>query len=249
MEYKVSIEAFEGPLDLLLNLIDKNEIDIYDIPIHEVTDQFIDYIQRMHEIDIELASEFIIMASILLEIKSKMLLPTEKIVQDGMDVDIDPRTELVRKLEEYKLFKELSETLSKMQESHLKSFYKMQEDISIYRDPIDELKDIDLDKLSMTFEHIIKRIETQKVAEESVKLIRHPEIKQEICENNIIQVLSNKKKTTFSELLVVPTKSYAIAYFLAILELLKKKFIVAYQSSDCEDIIIERVDWSGWKGF
>ena len=245
MEYKVRIEAFEGPLDLLLNLIDKNEIDIYDIPIHEVTDQFIDYLQKMNEIDIEIASEFIVMASILLEIKSKLLLPTEKVFQDGVEVEIDPRIDLVRKLEEYKLFKELSIILKTMQENHLKSFYKMQEDFSEYTDPIDELKEIDLEKLSIAFNHIIKRIEDQKSAEESVKLIRYPEIKQEICEDDIIRVLSNKSTITFSELITIQTKSYAIAYFLAILELLKKKFIVAYQSNDCEDIVIERVDRSG----
>ncbi|TFZ39765.1 hypothetical protein E4100_06955 [Soehngenia longivitae] len=245
MEYKVRIEAFEGPLDLLLNLIDKNEIDIYDIPIHEVTDQFIDYLQKMNEIDIEIASEFIVMASILLEIKSKLLLPTEKVFQDGVEMEIDPRIDLVRKLEEYKLFKELSIILKTMQENHLKSFYKMQEDFSEYTDPIDELKEIDLEKLSIAFNHIIKRIEDQKCAEESVKLIRYPEIKQEICEDNIIRVLSNKSTVTFSELITIQTKSYAIAYFLAILELLKKKFIVAYQSNDCEDIVIERVDRSG----
>lgn len=245
MEYKVRIEAFEGPLDLLLNLIDKNEIDIYDIPIHEVTDQFIDYLQKMNEIDIEIASEFIVMASILLEIKSKLLLPTEKVFQDGVEVEIDPRIDLVRKLEEYKLFKELSIILKTMQENHLKSYYKMQEDFSEYTDPIDELKEIDLEKLSIAFNHIMKRIEDQKFAEESVKLIRYPEIKQEICEDNIIRVLSNKSTVTFSELITIQTKSYAIAYFLAILELLKKKFIVAYQSNDCEDIVIERVDRSG----
>lgn len=245
MEYKVRIEAFEGPLDLLLNLIDKNEIDIYDIPIHEVTDQFIDYLQKMNEIDIEIASEFIVMASILLEIKSKLLLPTEKVFQDGVEVEIDPRIDLVRKLEEYKLFKELSIILKTMQENHLKSYYKMQEDFSEYTDPIDELKEFDLEKLSITFNHIIKRIEDKKCAEESVKLIRYPEIKQEICEDNIIRVLSNKSTITFSELITIQTKSYAIAYFLAILELLKKKFIVAYQSNDCEDIVIERVDRSG----
>jgi Uncharacterized conserved protein len=193
MDYKVRIEAFEGPLDLLLNLIDKNEIDIYDIPIHAVTDQFINYIQMMNEVDIEMASEFIVMASILLEIKSKLLLPKEKIIQDGLEVEIDPRIDLVKKLEEYKLYKELSLTLKSMQEDHLKSFYKMQEDFSEYTNPIDELKEIDLDKLSITFKNIIKRIEDQKTAEDSVKLIRHPEIKQEICENNIIRVLSNKK--------------------------------------------------------
>jgi segregation and condensation protein A len=245
MDYKVKIEVFEGPLDLLLNLIDKNEIDIYDIPIHEVTDQFINYIQKMHEIDIEIASDFIIMASILLEIKSKLLLPTEKVLQDGVEVEIDPRIDLVRKLEEYKLFKELSMTLKTMQDNHLKSFYKIQEDLNTYTDPIDELKEIDLDKLSTTFMNIVKRIESQKTAEESVKLIRRPEIKQEICEKKIMSALSNKKEVRFSELIMVQTKSHAIAYFLAVLELLKKKLIVAYQSKNCEDIVIERVDISG----
>ncbi|MBC7087267.1 MAG: segregation/condensation protein A [Tissierellales bacterium] len=242
MEYNISIEVFEGPLDLLLKLIESNELDIYNIPIHEVTDQFISYIKKMKELDIELASEFIIMASILIEIKSKLLLPAEKIVQDDKEIEVDPRIDLVKKLEEYKIYKDISNKLKQMQEDHLRTFYKIQEDFNIYIEPLEELKDIDLEKLTFAFKKILNRIDNQKSAEESVKLIRYPEIKQEICENNIISALNVKRKVTFNELLQTPTKNYAIAYFLAILELLKLRIIIAYQSDDCEDIIIERVE-------
>ena len=108
MSIRVKLEAFEGPLDLLLHLIDKNKINIYDIPIVEITDQYLDYIKQMEEKNLEIMSEFLVMAATLINIKSRMLLPA---VETEDEQDADPRQELVDKLLEYKMFKYVSEKL------------------------------------------------------------------------------------------------------------------------------------------
>lgn len=105
MVYKIEVAVYEGPFDLLLSLIQKSEIDIYDIPIDQVTHQFLDYISKMDELNLEVTSEFLVMAATLLEIKSKMLLPQEKIEEDGILIEVDPRRALVQRLIEYKLYK------------------------------------------------------------------------------------------------------------------------------------------------
>ncbi len=124
MEYKIVLESFEGPMDLLLHLIDEAEIDIYDIPINEITEQYIDYITKMEEMDLEVTSEFLVMASTLLEIKSKMLLPqVDK--NDGEQLEMeeaDPRLELVKRLVEYKKFKYASRELRNYEEIQKKVF-------------------------------------------------------------------------------------------------------------------------------
>ena len=123
MEYKIILESFEGPMDLLIHLIDKAEIDIYDIPINEITEQYIKYITKMEELDLEVTSEFLVMAATLLEIKSRMLLPPIKKETDGDQLEmeeIDPRLELVRRLVEYKKYKHVSKELQSLEETQKK---------------------------------------------------------------------------------------------------------------------------------
>ena len=116
MELEVKLQVFEGPLDLLLHLIEKNKVDIYDIPIVEITEQYLDYVSKMPKDDLDLASEFLVMAATLIDIKSKMLLPKEV---DENGEEIDPRAELVEKLIEYKVYKLWNcATCRFMQESH-----------------------------------------------------------------------------------------------------------------------------------
>ena len=112
-EYKIKLEAFEGPLALLMHLIDKNQIDIYDIPIAVVTEQYIAYIRTMEEFNIEVASEFLVMAATLLQIKSRMLLPKPPAAEQAED-EVDPRQELVERLLEYRRFKQMAGTLEEM---------------------------------------------------------------------------------------------------------------------------------------
>ena len=123
MGIKIKLDMFEGPLDLLLHLIKKAEVDIYDIPIAEIAEQYIAYLKAMEELDLEVASEFLVMAATLLEIKSKMLLPKVRNVEDETSADEDPREELIRKLVEYKKYKEFAEQLKSI-EVHNTIFFK-----------------------------------------------------------------------------------------------------------------------------
>lgn len=117
MEYKIVLESFEGPMDLLLHLIEKAKIDIYDIPINEITEQYLAYLSKMEELDLEVTSDFLIMASTLLEIKSKLLLPQPKKEksEDDTEDEGDPRLELVKKLVEYKKYKEVTVTFRQLE--------------------------------------------------------------------------------------------------------------------------------------
>src|SRR5665648_1145629 len=139
MSYNVNIEAYEGPLDLLLGLITKNKIDIHDIPIHLVTEQFIAQIKKWEEMNLEVASDFIVMAATLIEIKSKLLLPNELEYIEGEEDESDPREELVRKLIEYKLYKDIAENFKASEDLYTKVYYKPQEDVTEFRDPFEEL--------------------------------------------------------------------------------------------------------------
>ena len=125
-QYKVHLESFEGPLDLLLHLIEKNRIDIYDIPIALLTEQYMDYLAKFKEFNIEVASEFLVMAATLLQIKSKILLPdtkVEEVNEDDTD-EVDPRKELVERLLEYRRYKEVSSILGEMADEAGKRFFR-----------------------------------------------------------------------------------------------------------------------------
>lgn len=160
MELEVKLQAFEGPLDLLLHLIEKNKVDIYDIPIVEITEQYLDYVSKMPKDDLDLASEFLVMAATLIDIKSRMLLPKE-IDENGEE--IDPRAELVEKLIEYKMYKYAATELRDMQVYAGKSMYKdptVPEEVRKYEQPVDLdqlLSGVDLSKLNEIFQMVLKR--------------------------------------------------------------------------------------------
>ncbi len=161
MEYRVVLESFEGgPMDLLLHLIDKAEIDIYDIPINEITEQYLDHIKQMEELDLDVTSEFLLMAATLLEIKSKMLLPKEKKTEgEQLELaEIDPRMELVERLLEYKKYKHISEELQDYEKVQRKVYYKPKEDIGfIEQEEDEEIEEMDLEKLVQALNQLIKK--------------------------------------------------------------------------------------------
>ena len=137
MALEVKLEVFEGPLDLLLHLIEKNKVDIYDIPIVEITEQYLDYIRQMQTEDMNVMSEFLLMAATLLDIKCRMLLPRE-VNEEGEEED--PRAELVEKLLEYKMYKYMSFELRDMELDAAKSFYREKDvprEVEAYRPPLD----------------------------------------------------------------------------------------------------------------
>lgn len=160
MELEVKLEVFEGPLDLLLHLLDKNKVSIYDIPIVEITNQYLDYIREMQRQDLNIMSEFLVMAATLLEIKSKWLLPKEESEEEE---EIDPRAELMEQLLQYKLFKYMSQELKDRQIDAGRRLFKnpsIPEEVRSYEEPLDldELtKGYDLKKLHAIFESVMKK--------------------------------------------------------------------------------------------
>jgi len=162
MSIPVKLEAFEGPLDLLLHLIDKNKINIYDIPIVEITDQYLDYIKHMENKDLEVMSEFLVMAATLINIKSRMLLPIQK-KNDEEDEVVDPRQELVDRLLEYKMFKYVAEILKEKQEDASRILFKpptIPKEIENYKEEINPgeiIGDLTLKKLHDIYKTVMKR--------------------------------------------------------------------------------------------
>ena len=243
MGIPVKLEAFEGPLDLLLHLIDKNKVNIYDIPIVTITEQYLEYIRAMEEKDLELMSEFLVMAATLLKIKSQMLLPVQKKEEEEV---VDPRQELVERLLEYKMFKFISGELKDKQLDAERLMFKettIPEEIADYKEVVDVpslLSDLTLAKLHAIFKSVMKK------QEDKVDPIRSKFGRIERDEIN----LSNKileiqeygllhKKFSFRSLLERQSdKMEIVVTFLGILELMKMQRIEIMQKQLFDDIYI-----------
>lgn len=244
MNLEVKLQVYEGPLDLLLHLIDKNKINIYDINIVEITAQYMDYVSKMETHDLEIVSEFMVMAATLLDIKSRMLLPKE-INEDGEEED--PRRELVEQLLEYKMYKYASYELKDRYSYAEKSFYRKESlppEIKQYEPPLDmsELLDgLTLSRLNRVFKDVMKRRNDKidpirskfgKIEREEVSLTD----KMEYIEDMIKQ----RGTVSFLELLdSQKSKMHIIVSFLAVLELMKIGKVVIKQEKIFDDIIID----------
>jgi segregation and condensation protein A len=248
MTLNIKIENFEGPFDLLLHLIKKNQMDIYDIKIYEITNQYLQYLDKMKEMDLEITSEFIVIAATLLEIKSRMLLP--KSIEDEISADLenDPTKELITKLIEYKKFKRISELYRKMEENTGMVFTKKAEIIEDNRDKedIDFLKDITMLKLYNLYNELINRynskINRENIIEREipVDLFKIEDkmvyLREKVTKNNHLY-FSNLIKECSSKMEVVVT-------FLALLELIRIKNIKVIQENNFTEIYLERIDSS-----
>ena len=238
MPMNVKLEVFEGPLDLLLHLIEKNELDIYDIPIAIVTVQYIEYLNKMKELDLEIASEFLLMAATLLEIKSKMLLPKPKKQVDGAP-EIDPREELIQKLIEYKKYKEITGLLKDKLTIHEKVFYKHPEPIEDYIKDFDSLTGIDIDFLVKSYNSLILKAKSSKKS--SFREIYREVVTVDDKMLEITTLISSKKLFSFEDLFDEDTTRYEIIVtFLAILELIKRKTISIMQECNFGRIVVKR---------
>lgn len=245
MSIPVKLEHFEGPLDLLLHLIDKHKVDIYDIPIAEITTQYLEYIRLMEENKMDVMSEFIEMAATLINIKSKMLLPIEVVEE----VEIDPRRELVEKLIEYKKFKLIAESLKESKELAGKMVYKeprIPQEILDEKPLIDTdalLAGLDFTKLYKVFSDVIKK------KEDKIDPIRSTfgEIKKEsFTVDDKIQVIfemCNEYETfSFYDLLDLGhSKDEVICTFLAVLEMMKMGVIKILQDNLFSEIMVKFV--------
>lgn len=235
MGYNISIKSYEGPMDLLLDLIKKNEVDIYDIPIHLITEQFLDYLNLSKTLNMEITSDFILMAATLIEIKSKMLLPKNLLEDDEEDETEDPRKELVQKILEYEKFREVSNILKNSHEFENKSIYKLQEDFSTI-DDVDFIKNLTIDKLAIAFSNIIKKMDI----EDKSYTIRSELFTNKMAISIIREKLKSNKSLSFSEIIKNQGLENIITYFLAILEMAKNGQVTLTQNVDLSDILILR---------
>lgn len=244
MAIPVKLNVFEGPLDLLLHLIDKNKIDIYDIPIVEITDQYMEYIHSMEKEDLGIMSEFMVMAATLLDIKCKMLLPKE-VNEEGEEED--PRAELVQKLLEYKMYKYMSYELKDKMDAAANVYYReadIPKEVLKYKEPVDPaelLRGMTLEKLNAIFKSVIRRQEDKidpirsrfgTIEKEEVSLSEKMLELKEFAEKH--------KKFSFRALLEKQhSRIQVIVTFLSILELMKMGHIHVDQKTLFGEIEIE----------
>lgn len=243
MAISIKLEVFEGPLDLLLHLIDKNKIDIYDIPIVEITKQYLDYICHMETDDMNIKSEFLVMAATLLDIKCKMLLPKE-VDEEGEEED--PRAELVQKLLEYKMYKYMSFELKDRQIDAQKNFYREQilpKEVQSYKQPIDYeqlIGDMTLNKLHEIFKVIIKKQEDKiDPIRSQYGQIEKDEVDMDLKTVYIEDYIKKHETFSFRKLLEKQnSKMEVIVTFLILLEQMKIGHINIVQEELFDDILI-----------
>lgn len=238
MRYKVKLDQFEGPFDLLVYLIEHAKMNIYDIRVSEITTQYLAYIEEMKQQDIAVGSEFMVLAAMLIELKSRMLLPRPK-AADGTEEMVDPRNELVQKILEYKKFKEAAEQLAAQEELMSHVYTKPQEDLAEYTKEPDEILNMDLNQFVKAFNlFLIKK----RRLEEVKKTYARVERQRMTIENRIQQMRDcflRKERLTFKELLMGATSRYdVVVTFMSLLELLKQHTVTAEQDVRYGDIVV-----------
>lgn len=227
MSFEIKLPLFQGPFDLLLFFIERDELDIKDIPISKITNDFLDYIRQMNEQNIDIASEFILVAATLMQIKAKMLLPRPELTPTGEE--IDPREELVKHLLEYKKYKSVIGTFTELEEKRLlleKRGNILQEikSISEKSDVESELQDIDLYKLLKVYVRVVERYEAEKKKPVHTVVPYPYTIEQQ--KEFVLTLVKQKKKVAFDEVIAEMPNKIAIIYnFLSILELLQLQML------------------------
>ena len=236
MKYNIHLNVYDGPLDLLCDLISKQKIDIKDISISEITSQYLAYIDMLNDLDMEVTSDFIIMASILLEIKSKYLLYKQHHEQD----EEDPRLELVGQIEEYKKFKEASLSLKENVHYTIDTFFRAKEEIIV--DNKIDLDEISIEAIRNILPIILKAkvLEGHDKSEELDMIVKNRVVSVEEKTNYIRELIAKEDKVSFVKLVKHYNKDETIATFLSILELIKEKLIVVVQNEFFDDILIEK---------
>jgi segregation and condensation protein A len=227
MNYEIKLPLFEGPFDLLLFFIERDELDIYDIPIFKVTTDFLEYIHQMEVLNMEVASEFILVAATLMSIKAKMLLPRPQV--DAQGNELDPRDELVKHLIEYKRYKSVIAELSELEKNRFAkekrgNVVEELKQLAEVNNVESEMQDLDLYKLLKVFEKVSKRYE-QEVNKPIHKVVQYPYSldDQKVL---ILEMVTLQKRVAFTDIIAEKSeKIYLIFNFLAILELLQSRKI------------------------
>ena len=234
----LKLEVFEGPLDLLLHLIKENKMDIFDIEIESITRQYLDYIHKMKEQNLDIASSYLVMASELTLIKARMLLPRPKVDDEEIEEE-DPREELVARLLEYQAYKEITKALKENESKRQEIHTKLPENINNY---IEENTVItgegSIDLLVDAFKKFLVRKSEEKPLSTKVTM---KEITVSSRKLEIKSILKKEKKVSFFKLFPVSTKEYIVATFLAILDMARNKELLIKQEELFSDIIVEGV--------
>lgn len=242
--FEIHLPLFEGPFDLLLFFIERDELDINDIPISKITNDFLEYLRQLEKMNIEVASEFILVAATLMRIKSKMLLPRPQIDEQGNE--IDPREDLIKHLMEYKKYKSVVDQFHKMEETELMkekrgNLMKELKSLAEITNVEAELQDVDLFKLLMVFERVLKRQEEEK-NKPVHQVIQYP-FTIEGQKEFILNEITTKPRVAFIELFEkAPSRIALIFNFLAILEMLANGFISIQQGEGFNNFWVMRTD-------
>ena len=237
MDIEFKINDFEGPLDLLLHLIKESKMDIMNIEIESITEQYVSFLREQEKMNLEVSSEYLVLASELLEIKSKLLIPSEKL--DEVGEEIDPREELINRLLEYEAYKNITNVLKEKELLRRDIYTKMPESISNYVEESNEIHaDVTLEDLVNALSKYFERKKEERPLNTKVTV---KEISVASRRSDIKRLLKTKKKVSFFELFPVVSKEYIVATFLAILEMARNKELTITQNDTFDDIICEVV--------
>ena len=235
MNYEVKIDAFEGPLDLLLHLIKESKMDILNIKIEEITNQYLNYISSMVNLNLNVASEYLTMASELVEIKSKMLLPKHEDLE--IEEECNPEEKLINRLIEYQRYKDMTSKFKEMEQIRKEIYTKSPENMTKYSDEeVTPISDVTLDDLINAFQKFLER---QKENIPLTTKITSKEITVEERRMAIKKILKERKKVNFLDLFDTLTKEYIVVTFLAILEMCRKNELTITQENNFSEIICE----------
>lgn len=239
--YEVKLDAFEGPLDLLLHLVNELEIDIYDIPVAEITEQYMDYVNAMQKIELNIASEYLVMAATLLEIKSAMLLPKKEVISDD-EYEEDPREELINRLIEYKKYKQAAEDLQEkeLEENQLYTRSPFQFDKDLINNETNEKGDVSIHDLLKALNKVFER--KHWYAPLDTKVSRMEISIEERMDQILIKIKQTNEPIQFDQLFPFPNRTHMVTTFLAILQLLKNRQIQCKQEKHFQPIIISRLE-------
>lgn len=233
-KYVVTIDNFDGPLDLLLHLIKEQDIDIYDIKIEDITKQYLDYIRHMKELNLEIASEYLVMASELIEMKSKMLLLKKKEKEED-DYEEDPRELLIERLLAYKRYKEVTSEFKDLELTRKMVFTREPDNLNRYVKEDENSEELGVADLIDAFNNLLKRKELDRpIATKITK--KELSVTEKV--NKIKNILRNKKKINFEDIFEVSTKEEVIISFLSVLEMVKKDEILLTQEGNFKNIVI-----------
>jgi segregation and condensation protein A len=237
MEYRIKINDFEGPLDLLLHLVKESNINIYDININEITKQYLDYIHHWQELNIDIASEYLVMAATLMEIKSKSLLPTEQ--EKDVEVDEEEVTKevLIQKLVEYQKYKEITKDFKNLELERRSVYTKAPSNLNEMLDTkVVNDSNVTLDDLMVAFTNYLERKNLEKPIHTKVTSKEYSVKKRK---QDIKTYLLKNKKAEFTELFTIYNKSYMIVTFMSILELAKEDDVFLTQEANFDKIFVE----------